>query len=241
MMQNNFTFVLVRPEFLGNIGSVARVMKNFGFSNLRLVGAPRNYLDAEARKMSVGAFDVLKNAQTFDGLAESLKDINLAIGTTSGHQRQEPPEELEALSAKFVDLAQQNKIAFVLGNERDGLTRDELARCHRIIRVLTAPEFPSLNLSQAVGIICYELMRTQKTGRIGQDPCLTLSTGSLDDELMTLLDEVLHDAGFTRTYNRDNVVTQLRRFYQRAHPSSREAELLKGALLRIKQRLAGPT
>ena len=70
----------MRPNFLGNIGSTARVMKNFGFSQLRLVNPPRNYLDAEARKMAVDAFDVLKSAKVENSLSDALKDINLAFG-----------------------------------------------------------------------------------------------------------------------------------------------------------------
>src|SRR3984885_15562816 len=86
----NVYFILVRPVYLGNIGSMARLIKNFGFSNLRLVEAPRNYKDAEARKMAVGAFDVLKASQVFNTLNEAVEDMNLVIGTSTGQQRSQP-------------------------------------------------------------------------------------------------------------------------------------------------------
>ena len=84
-------FVLVRPVYLGNIGAFARLLKNFGFQNLRFVDAPRNYKDAEARKMAVGAFDILKSSETFNTLQEALSDINFVVGTTAGQQRSQSP------------------------------------------------------------------------------------------------------------------------------------------------------
>ncbi len=87
MERKNVFFILVRPLFLGNIGSVARVLKNFDFENLRLVAPPKNYKDAEARRMAVGAFDLLKKCQVFIDLDEAMEDIDVAVGTTCGYQR----------------------------------------------------------------------------------------------------------------------------------------------------------
>ncbi|MBA4078864.1 MAG: hypothetical protein C0508_27795, partial [Cyanobacteria bacterium PR.023] len=163
MNKDNIIFILVRPNFLGNIGSTARVMKNFGFSQLRLVNPPRNYLDAEARKMAVDAFDVLKKAKVESSLSQALSDINLAFSTSACQHRTEEPEALGHLVEKLhqQDLTRENKIAFVFGDERDGLTKEEIARCHELILVPTEPTFASLNLAQALGIVAYELSRTE--------------------------------------------------------------------------------
>ncbi len=87
LAEHNFVFILVRPNFLGNIGSSARVLKNFGFGQMRLVTPPKNYLDSESRRMAVDAFDVLKKARVFDSLATALEDITMSVATSSGQYR----------------------------------------------------------------------------------------------------------------------------------------------------------
>lgn len=236
----NCYFILVRPNFLGNIGSIARVMKNFGFTKLRFVKAPKDYKDSEARRMAVDAIDILKNSELFDSLEEALGDIGVAIGTTSCQQRQLEPVPIRVIAPELSRLAQGNKIAIVFGDERDGLTNAELARCHHIVTVPTDPDFAALNLAQAAGICAYEManclaeaLAVSGVGSGTDAMSETLSPGSADDVLFEHLGKVLHHAGFTRTYNHDRVMMELRQFYQRAHATQRETDLLRGALLKL--------
>ncbi|SRR5579885_2948442 len=235
-VRDNIVFILVRPVFLGNMGSAARALKNFGFSNLRLVQPPRNYRDSEARRMSVGAFDVLKQARLFDTVSDALKDINLAVGTTSGRQRENAPVALPGISERIVSAAMINKVGVLFGDERDGLSRAELDRCHHVITIPTAADFPALNVAQAVAIVAYELTRPPSTN---PPPAERYSSGENDDRLFTMLDQILDAAGFSRKFNRASVLAELREFYQRALPTAREADLLDGALRRIRQKLSG--
>ena len=238
MNKNNIIFILVRPNFLGNIGSTARVMKNFGFSQLRLVNPPRNYLDAEARKMAVDAFDVLKSARVENSLSNALKDINLAFSTSACQHRTEEPEALGLLVDKIhqQDLTHENKVAFVFGDERDGLTREEIARCHELILVPTEPTFASLNLAQALGIVAYELSRLNSLQNCNASSDI-LPCGAEEDELMQLTSELMDKANFSRRYNRDLVVLQLRNALQKMRPNKREFDLLRGFLLRLNDKL----
>lgn len=256
----NCYFVLVRPNFLGNIGSIARVMKNFGFTKLRFVKAPKDYKDSEARRMAVDAIDVLKNSELFESLEEALVDIAVAIGTTSCQQRQLEPVPIRVIAPELSRLAYGNKMAIVFGDERDGLTNAELARCHHIVTVPTNPDFAALNLAQAAGICAYEMANCLEVLNNGGSADVAsgsavvgagsgstfveagfgfeaefeqLSTGSADDILFEHLGKVLHHAGFTRTYNHDRVMMELRQFYQRAHATQRETDLLRGALLKL--------
>lgn len=240
MNKDNIIFILVRPNFLGNIGSTARVMKNFGFSQLRLVNPPRNYLDAEARKMAVDAFDVLKKAKIEDTLSNALSDINLAFSTSACQHRTEEPEALGRLVSKIEeqDLTSNNKIAFVFGDERDGLTREEIARCHELILVPTEPTFASLNLAQALGIVAYELSRS--SGLVNCKKATTseiLPNGREEDELMQLTSILMDRANFSRRYNRELVTMQLRSALQKMRPNKREFDLLRGFLLRLNDKL----
>ena len=292
------TFVLVRPSFLGNIGSVARVLKNFGFTELRLVAPPKNYKDAEARKMSLGAFDLLKNAKIYETLSDALKDVNYSVGTSCGTQRENELVSLEQLPQQLSDLALRlKKVAFVFGEERDGLTKDELNRCDVVVSIPTDPNFASLNVSHAIGIFAYELRKlisidggSSETNSVAPEsitagnaaetsshsasypssvfespdagnasPAIdshssaisepeicassgdSFSLGQQDDELFVQLDLLLHEVGFSRTFNRESVLAELRRLYQRAKPTERENGMLQGMLRKISSKLNAPS
>src|SRR6185437_3456953 len=117
----------------------------------------------------------------------------------------------------------------VFGEERNGLLRDELLRCHLLATIPTAPSFPSLNVAQAVGLFAYELTRrlskaapdnnaeSQIESLVAEYP-----TGAEDDEFFIQLDALFQNVEFTRTYNRENIITELRTFYQRSRPTVRE-------------------
>lgn len=236
----NISFIVVRPVFLGNIGSVARAMKNFGIEDLRLVSPPKNYKDAEARKMAVSAFNILKQAQVFDCLEDALKDVAVAVGTTCGKQRKEPPTPISELSAQLKqDALNNNRVAFVLGDETDGLRQSDLLRCHHIVTIPTSDQLSSLNLAQAAGILGYEMsegvFNRRSDEKEGVDNIEPLSTGDNDDEMFQTLGKISDSVNFSRTYNRENVLAEFRRLWQRAKPTKRESDLLKGLLIRINQ------
>jgi TrmH family RNA methyltransferase len=212
------------------------VLKNFGFTDLRLVEPPRNYKDAEARKMSVGAFDILKNATTFDTLSAALKDVNFAVGTTSGQQREFEPLTLDKVITQIEETAGHNRVALVFGDERNGLTRQELERCHHAITIQTNPDFPALNVAQAIAICAYEISRhdLRKTGKTNA----SYPAGETDDEFFAQVQTLFDRISFSRTFNRETVLSELRQLYQRARPSTRELDLLKGVLHRVNNELA---
>lgn len=232
MEKQNIFFIMVRPYYLGNIGSAARVLKNFGFENLRLVAAPKNYKDAEARKMAVDAFDLLKNAELFPTLAEALKDINVAIGSSTGKQRESRQISLLNQFGAEIAAMSKNKIAIIFGDERNGLYKEELDLCHHVVSIAAAESFPSLNVAQAVAVFAYELARTNM-------PVLEslpqYSSGAEDDILFEELDTLLHKVEFTRTFNRKPVLSEIRSLYLRARPSAREMGILKGAIRKIEK------
>lgn len=217
-------------------------MKNFGFRQLRFVKAPREYKDAEARKMAVDAIDVLKGARLFDSLEEALADIGAAFGTTSCQNRQVKTAPIASMKERIVQLASTNKVALVFGDERDGLFNAELSLCHELLTIPTNPHFPSLNLAQAVGVCAYELERIEPFGEVivrhrpepgVEEMVPNLASGSDNDELFQHLAVVLHDAGFTRSYNHERIMMELRSFYLRAYPTERETALLRSAIRKI--------
>lgn len=189
--------------------------------------------------MAVDAFDVLKRAKVESSLSQALSDINLAFSTSACQHRTEEPEALGHLVEKLhqQDLTKENKLAFVFGDERDGLTREEIARCHELILVPTEPTFASLNLAQALGIVAYELSRSEGLQNHKQVSSEILPCGAEEDELMNLTSELMDRANFSRRYNRELVTMQLRTALQKMRPNKREFDLLRGFLLRLNDKL----
>ncbi|MBU6455293.1 MAG: hypothetical protein KGS72_26215 [Cyanobacteria bacterium REEB67] len=251
LTQENFVFVLVRPNFLGNIGSTARVMKNFGFTQLRMVSPPKNYLDSEARRMAVDAFDILKKARVFDSVSAALEDINIAVGSSSGQYRTHISQNLAPLAESlFQELSDGNKIAMVFGDERNGMTNEELDRCHKLMRIESNPLFPSLNLAQALGVVAYQLSLQIKThdNEASSDtsqyarpeglPEGLRMTGALEDQLMERIVTLMDDVEFSRSFNRTKVTGELRNTLQKFNLTQREGLLWQGLLSKVLARLA---
>ncbi len=150
--------MLFKPQSAGNIGAAARALKNMGFDDLRLV-APGTLNQREAVAMAVHADDVLATAKTYPDLAAALADCSITVGTTSrrgGYRSAAQP--LRDAALELGALSHSNRIAVIFGREDRGLTNRELKLCNRLITIPTAPEYPSLNLAQAVVVVAYELM-----------------------------------------------------------------------------------
>jgi TrmH family RNA methyltransferase len=248
LAEQNFVFILVRPNFLGNIGSVARVMKNFGFDQLRLVSPPKNYLDSEARRMALDAFDVLRKARVFDSLPLALEDVTLAVGSSSGQYRRRPAQNLTDLSAELFNnqapagkLGDKNTIAMIFGDERNGMTNEEIDRCHKLMRIESNPQFPSLNLAQALGIVAYQLSSHIGTpdnlDREKEEIKLLRMTGQEEDQLIEKVVSLMDQSDFSRSFSRTKVATELRSTLQRLDLSQREGLLWRGFLSKIMAKL----
>ncbi len=154
---NRLCIILVRPQFDGNIGAVARAMLNFGVSNLRIVGRDTNWSE-ETRNRAKHAQSVLENSESFDTIISATHDCSLIVGTSGkrefGKQTAfrhfiEPEELPERL------LLTEGKIGLVFGPEGIGLLNDELNECDLFISIPTWEGYPIMNLSHAVSVLCY--------------------------------------------------------------------------------------
>lgn len=157
--KENIYFVLVQPKDPGNIGASARAIKNMGFRNLCLA-KPEAEIDDEARRLAHNAEDLLEAASVYPTLGEAIGDKAVVIGTTrrSGKRRGVivPPD---VGAAHACACAQHNKVAILFGREDRGLFNDEVDECGVLITIPAAKAQPSLNLSHAVLIIAYELLK----------------------------------------------------------------------------------
>lgn len=216
--------ILVEPQHPGNVGMVARALANFGVSELRLVN-PCDHRAGEARKFALHAAPLLDGARTFPDLAAALADLHLSVAFTrrSGEHR-EVPLILSALPERLARLDADARLGLVFGREDTGLTSDEVAACTLAATIPTDPDFASLNLAQAVGIVLYELSRA----------VLPAAAESVDrptqGELEALFDQMeatLQRIAFLHPIRPDLRMNRLRRIHRKADLDRRELNLLR--------------
>lgn len=151
--------VLVDTQDGANIGSVCRAMKTMGLTRLDLV-TTRSYDEDRVRTLALHAQDLWENARRFETLAEALKD---SVFTVAATRRRGKHRKLSAYSpeqlAEHINHIPEGDISIVFGRESDGLRDDEVMMCSSVVTIPTSEKFPSLNLSQAVQIICYTLFQ----------------------------------------------------------------------------------
>ncbi len=236
--RNNFTFVLFKPQSAGNIGAAARALKNMGFDDLRLV-APGTLNQREAVAMAVHADDILAGAKTYPDLASALTDCSVTVGTTSrrgGYRSTAHP--LRAAAMELGALARSNRIAVIFGREDRGLTNRELKLCHRLITIPTAPEYPSLNLAQAVVVVAYELMIASNayasTASATASASREFVSASISDAMLARMAETLVSIGFIDEQNPDHIMFALREIFGRSGLTPREVEILNGMARQIR-------
>jgi TrmH family RNA methyltransferase len=222
---DNVKVVLVEPAAPGNIGSTARVLKNTGISRLALVN-PGQWDTPEARWMAHGSEELLDRCEIHPDLPSALAEAQVVVGTTHrvGRLRQVNSSPREAI-AELAELAHHHQIAVVFGREKDGLWREELQHCHRLLRFPTAVSHPSLNLSHAVLVFAYELFTALRGARPA--PRRDLASAAERDRLHQHLSAVLGAIGF-RPFNDDpaNFSRVLHRFLNRSQVERLDAAVI---------------
>ncbi|MDM9384819.1 RNA methyltransferase [Chlorogloeopsis sp. ULAP01] len=261
MAMGGVKIILVEPAGPLNVGSVARVMKNFGFNQLVLVNPQCDFLGIEAKKMAVHAWDILESAVSVATLPEALQGCRRAIATTGiTHHWQAPLENpYTALPWLLEEIGQP--AALIFGREDRGLTNQELNYAQRFVRIPTSSNYQSLNLATAVAICCYELAKEDKeneddTTRRHESRSFPLSPphlvppssssasdeSSSDSELAPLdvveayyqqLESLLLKIGYLYPHTAASRMEKFRQLYNRAQLQTREVSMLRGILRQV--------
>jgi tRNA (cytidine32/uridine32-2'-O)-methyltransferase len=233
--------VLVRPREEGNVGSTARAMANMGLERLALV-EPAPALGDQARALGIGAGHVLDRTERHPSLAAALRGARRVVGTTSSRDRTLPlaPISPRALARLHREDPVAGPTALVFGPEVGGLSNDDLAHCGVLVTIPTAPSHPTLNLSQSVLVLAYELFvggargASEPGGRTPAAPATAESLGGLIAQWRALLGA----AGFARDRSFEGVARDLGAWLVRAAPGEREVRILRGVARRLSHRLA---
>ena len=225
MNLDSVSILLVRPRFYENIGSVARGMKNMGLSRLIVVNGC-SPLHPNAYKLASGAEDILERAEEFFTLREAVSEMGCVVGMTSrGGKERAPLLTPETLANKLVPLSLKNSIGVAFGSEKEGLTNEELSLCQLYVRIPATESFPSLNLAQAVMVVCYELFKASV--EIPASPVQLAQTEQME-RMFEHMEKTLLDIGFLDRNHPKKMVRVLRRLFGRSQMDEREVQILHG-------------
>jgi len=220
--------VLCRPSHPGNIGAAARAMKTMGLADLRLV-APEKFPAPEAQWLATHAQDVLQNARVHAHLTDALADC-VAAFALSARPREWSTQVLDARSAAARAAQLAGPVAYVFGNEEAGLTNDEMLACQYLVHIPADPEHSSLNLAQAVQVVCYEwfMVSNSKSFEFRKEKPATVADL---EGLYAHLEQAAIEADFYKPASGSKLPTRLRRLFSRVPNLEREeVNILRGLL-----------
>jgi tRNA (cytidine32/uridine32-2'-O)-methyltransferase len=234
MNPNNIRIVLVNTSHPGNIGGVARAMKNMGLSQLYLV-EPRQYPDEQAEWRAVSAADVLENAVVTSTLAEAIGDCQFVVGTSARERRIPwPILDPRQCAERVAEVSSTAQVAILFGREDRGLTNEELKVCNLHLSIPTAAAYSSLNLAMAVQIVCYELrmLLIQNDLPVAEDDQwdTPFSTSENMERFYAHLEQTLIAVEFLDPAAPRQLMSRLRRLYSRVRLDEMELNILRGIL-----------
>lgn len=233
-MLSNFKVVLVETSHPGNIGAVARAMKNMGMNQLRLV-TPKFFPHADATARASGADDLLRNASVYPSLQDAIADCQIVLGASARDRTISWPSlTARECAEKWVapQTLDQN-IALVFGRENSGLKNHELDLCHYLLRIPCNAEYSSLNIAAAVQVVCYELFVASgqqpisSIGDRGEDP---LASAEQMEAFYVHLQQTMSDIGFLHPDRSKSIMRRLRRIFNRIQLDTKELDILRGIL-----------
>jgi TrmH family RNA methyltransferase len=229
--------VLVEPSHPGNIGAVARAMKNMGLKRLVLV-RPKEFPHSEASARASGATDVLEQAVVAESVEAGIADCGLVVATTARDRDQNiRVVDVRDGALRLVAESGRGPVALLFGNERTGLTNQELSLAHLLLRIPANPEYPSLNLAMAVQLVTYEVYRARGAHYEAPPPAVPFASAADMERLYAHLAEVLDEIGFRdRTASGTHLMERIRRFINRAELDQNEANILRGILTAVQAR-----
>jgi tRNA/rRNA methyltransferase len=227
--------ILVRPQLPENIGASARAMANFGLSELRLVSPRDGWPNPRAEAMASGAADILGRVRLYADLRAATADLRFLVATTARPREMVKPAL--APSAAALALREQHTAGhgcgLIFGPERAGLENDEAALAHVICEIPANPAFRSLNLAQAVLILCYEWFQAsgeRPASRAGRQKELPARAADLEF-FLDRLEQALDRSGFLHPpEKRPGMVRNVRNIFRRLHPLEQELRTLQGIL-----------
>ncbi len=227
-MKNKFGFVLIKPQLGQNIGSCARVLKNFGFSQLSIVNPRDGWPNYKARMTSVGAYDMLQKVKVYENTLDSLKNFDLVFSTTARRRNINKKHISISSFTKSINRKKGLKIGIMFGPEASGLSNEDLSYSNSIIQVPTSKKFSSMNLSHSMTIICYEIFKLIYPNKFKKEnKALKISSKKSITRFIKFLTKLLEDRKFFQPREKkEAMLLNINNLFYRFEPSDKELRVL---------------
>ena len=229
MSLKNVHFILVRPQIGENIGAVARAIKNFNITKLRIINPRCQWPNEKAFATSVGAKDILKTTKIYSSLEKSVGDLNVVFATSSRIRKMN--KRIISINDLKKKINKKNKIGIVFGPESSGLSNNEISCADYLVKIPTNDKFNSLNLSHSAIIFCFELFnffsRKQKIYKSRYKSSLV--TKSEINNFLNFLIKNLDKKGFLQPdHKRKSMIRNIYNIFHRINLSDQEIRILLG-------------
>ena len=225
------SIILIEPKTQGNLGAVARTMKNFGFNDLVLIN-PKCRIGIEAKKRAKNAVDLLKKIKIKK--VGYLKQFDYLVGTSAiyGTDYNIPriPVSVEDLAVRLNKI-QNKKIGIVFGREDKGLTNEEVLMCDFIVNIPSSEKYKTLNLSHAVAIVLYEISKFKNKTKL-KERFVPISKKE-KEQILKMIDEILNKMDFATKEKRETQIKVWKRIMGKSMLTRREAYALMGFLKKV--------
>ena len=229
MSLGNVHFILVRPQIGENIGSVARAIKNFKISKLRIIKPRCEWPNQKAISTSVGAKDILKSTKIYSSIEKSVGDLDVVFASTSRIRK------VNKRMISIVDLKnkvnKKQKIGIIFGPEASGLSNDEIKYADYLVKIPTNNKFSSLNLSHSAIIFCFELFKMfyKKKDNFKSSYKSSLATKSEINKFLSFIIKNLDKKGFLQPdHKRNSMIRNINNIFHRINLSEQEIRILLG-------------
>lgn len=228
---DSIRIILIDPQIPENIGSVARAMNNMGLNKLTIVN-PKNCDLSRILKTATGpSIDLIEQMVVFDNLLDAIGSCNYIVGTTARTGTHRPAiTNPRRLAHDLTKITQNNQVAVLFGPEDKGLSNEHLRYCDTIVTIPTA-SFSSLNLAQAVMLICYEIFLANRDDAPKSTP--RLANRFELEGMYAHLKDVLMKIGFVQPQNPEHWMLNIRRFLSRLTLRAREVRIIRGICRQI--------
>ena len=230
--------VLVETSHPGNIGSVARAMKNMGLTNLALIN-PKKFPHQEATALAGNAIDVLENTRVFDSIHDAIENSKVIYATSARDRTIEWPTLSVKEAAEEINqlVCEDIKVSILFGREDRGLTNEELQLANKHLIIPAHPEYPVLNIAMSTQVICYELYQAAQDipDKKWQDfpEYTTLELNNLIDHF----NQTVESLGLVDKENPKQIMTRMERMFRRLYPDQMEGNFLRGFLKAVNKRI----
>ena len=230
--------VLVETSHPGNIGSVARAMKNMGLANLALIN-PKKFPHQDATALAGNAKDVLDNAHIFSSIQEAVKSSKMIYATSARDRTIEWPTLTANDAALEIQELVMNEIevSILFGREDRGLTNEELQLANKHLIIPAHPDYPVLNIAMSTQVVCYELYQAAQNNAVESWQDFPEYTSEELNNLINHFNETVAALDLVDSKNPKQIMTRMERMFRRLYPDQMEGNFLRGFLKAVNKRI----